>query len=115
MKNHEKYIINLMQNSEIKPEHIIHYHKQQIEWLQHERLVHLLVMLFTIFLLICASTILYILASLPITILWFLLLILNIFYILHYYRLENTVQKWYKIANQLEKKIQGVGTNTFEI
>ena len=72
----------------------------------HERLVHLIVLLiaiivllFSIFLLASAPDTLP--ASLPMCILIF---ILGCFYVRHYFFLENTVQKWYMIEEELAKR-----------
>ena len=71
------------------------FHLIQIRFLQHERLVHLMVMLFiALAALICLGIYLFsnILLFLPA---FGLLLVLTLFYILHYYKLENTVIQWY--------------------
>ncbi len=76
------------------------YHLEQIRFLQHERLAHLLVMLFVMF---CFITF-FALSLLFQTVLMFglllLCLILTVFYVFHYFKLENTVIKWYFIYNE---------------
>jgi hypothetical protein len=69
-------------------------HLTRIGFLQHERLVHLIVMLFVaLSALICLG--LYLFSNLGAFLIAFaLLLILTLFYILHYYRLENSVIRW---------------------
>lgn len=75
------------------------FHRHQILFLQHERLVHLLVMLFVL-LAFLAFLILFLLFQTILLFSAFLLcLILSIFYIFHYFKLENTVIKWYFIYN----------------
>ncbi len=81
-------------------------HRKKLGWLMHERFVHLIVLLiaiiallFSIFLLVSAPDTLP--ASLPMCILIF---ILGCFYVRHYFFLENTVQKWYMIEEELAKR-----------
>jgi uncharacterized membrane protein YfcA len=70
-------------------------HLTRIGFLQHERLVHLIVMLFVaLSALSCLGS--FLLSNLSAFLIAFaLLLILTLFYILHYYRLENSVIRWY--------------------
>ncbi|MFW6238547.1 MAG: hypothetical protein ACOC5A_04885 [Halanaerobiales bacterium] len=112
MCSHEEYIRELMEENEVDTADILEYHLRQINWMQHERLVHLLVLCLTAILFLFSCMVLYTLQSPAAGIFWGLLLILNAFYIYHYYFLENTLQKWYKLANKLEKKDSGLGTNT---
>ncbi len=73
----------------------------QIGFMQHERLIHLLVtMLFALLFMISLGILLY-LQSLAMLILTVLLLALLIPYIAHYYFLENTVQKMYVLYNRI--------------
>ena len=48
MKNHENYVKGILeQNTDAeKLKELLAYHDKQINWIQHERLVHLIVMLF---------------------------------------------------------------------
>jgi chromate transport protein ChrA len=43
----------------------------------------------------------FVMPSIACFILSALLLILTIAYVIHYYRLENGVQKWYELSNQI--------------
>ena len=78
-------------------------HLQKIQFLQHERLVHLIVVFFTIVITLFALGIVLflpdtLLASGPI----FLgFLVLLAFYLAHYFFLENTVQHWYRLYERL--------------
>ena len=83
-------------------------HAKKLRWLMHERIVHLIVLLivvlllmFSIFLLVCAPDTAP--ASIPMCIIVF---ILTCFYVRHYFFLENTVQKWYMIDEDLTSKIK---------
>ena len=76
-------------------------HQIKIKFFQHERLVHLLVTLFYgLFLLI--STIISIKTPLFLIILYIILIIL-IFYVRHYFFLENKVQYLYKQYDEMLK------------
>lgn len=80
------------------------YHLIQIEQFQHERLIHLIVTVFTgilaiLFLLFGLS-----LENVGLIIVFIALLILFVPYILHYYLLENNVQKMYEQYDKLQKK-----------
>ena len=79
-------------------------HERTIAAMQHERLVHLLVTLaFGAFLLISIgiallhpALLIYVLSGL-----FFLLLV---FYVAHYFFLENTVQRWYELTDEIVKR-----------
>lgn len=105
LKDHESYIINLLASeTELDWGSIAAYHKTQIHFLQQERLAHLIVT--------CMFGMLFFLASIatgfvPIPALYGLDLILGVtlvFYIVHYYRLENGVRRWYRLYISLQQK-----------
>ena len=86
------------------------YHNEMVRNFQHERAIHLAIMLFfiTITLVVmvgAASSIAF--ATIPfavtISILAMLLFILSIAYVKHYYFLENHIQKLYDITTKLYK------------
>ena len=79
-------------------------HRTQIEYLQHERLVHLLV---TLFFALCVLVVLIVVIVQPQVltgVLLLLLLALLVPYIVHYYQLENGVQRWYHLANEIDRR-----------
>ncbi|MFZ3057121.1 MAG: hypothetical protein WA098_10220, partial [Smithella sp.] len=80
-------------------------HDKQIQWLQHERLVHLIVMLFVCLFTLLSFGFTVIKISTLSIVLSGLLLILSLAYIIHYYRIENGVQKWYLISNQIRQRL----------
>jgi hypothetical protein len=84
------------------------FHRAQIEYLQHERLVHLLVTLF--FGLCTLLTLLFLVLhpQVPVGVLVVLLLLLLVPYVVHYYKLENGVQRWYHLANEIEGRAGNV-------
>ena len=85
---------------------ILKHHRETIKFIQHERLIHLLVMLAVgikflmamLFTLIYPKPILFVIDG--------LLLVLLIPYLVHYFRLENGVQKLYWIDKLIEKKVK---------
>jgi hypothetical protein len=105
MKKHESYVKERLEKklNEQELKELLAYHDKQIQWMQHERMVHLIVMLF-----ICLFTLIIFAfavtqTSLPSITLFAILLILSFAYIIHYYQLENGVQKWYLISNQIKE------------
>jgi hypothetical protein len=86
------------------PEKAQAFHCRQIGFLQHERLVHLTVTLAVALLFMLA--LIFTLLSGSLTALAFTagLLGLTGFYLVHYFRLENAVQRWYRISYQLDQR-----------
>lgn len=105
---HEKYIKDILSSGESRDWSAVRsYHKVQIAFLQHERLIHLLVTLAFALLLIasCIATVFY---FAPVMIvLTSILMVVEVFYVVHYYRLENGVQRWYSLYNALCDKEAG--------
>ena len=80
-----------------KKEHLI-----KISFFQHERLIHLLV---TLFYAIFVLASIYIGLKMPLfTIVTVILLIFLLFYVRHYFFLENHVQYLYKQYDEMQKK-----------
>ncbi len=78
--------------------------KDKINFFSHERIVHMFIMLFCLF-----ALIVFILLSMENTIFLIptiIIIILNIFYILHYYFLENSVQYLYKLYDKMNDKLK---------
>jgi cell division protein FtsW (lipid II flippase) len=105
MKRHERYILEMLGKNlpgdALKE--LLEYHDKQITWLQHERTVHLLTMLFVcLFTLLCLGFT-YATPSPPAMVLCAILGILTLAYIIHYYRLENGVQRWYDLSNKIRQ------------
>lgn len=106
MKSHEKFIMEKIDSSEDYDwEKLAQYHKVQFEIIQHERLVHLLVTLF--FGLFFLLTVLFaaVFDRVDILPLGLLFLVLLVPYIIHYYKLENGVQRWYTIYIRIQDEI----------
>ncbi len=105
MKGMSEFIVQHneeLQSEKFEQEFLL-YHLTQIRFLQHERLIHLIVMLFVMLsALICLGFFLFH-TNLPFLLLFVLLLVLTVFYVFHYFKLENTVIKWYFIYNEKAK------------
>lgn len=80
------------------------FHEQQLRFMQHERLIHLLVTLTVALLFFGAIVFVAVAPMLPGFALAALLLVLVSAYLVHYFRLENGVQRWYHLANRLSEK-----------
>lgn len=104
MKRHEQYVREMLEKN-LQPDELnalLACHDKQIQWMQHERYVHLITMLFVcLFALLCIGFTVF-QPSLPGMILSALLLVLSVAYIIHYYRLENGVQGWYELSNKIK-------------
>lgn len=79
-------------------------HKDKIAFMQHERIVHFLVtMLFTLVLAVFVAALVFT-VNLAMLLMVTIILVLLMFYIKHYYFLENTVQKMYKVYDEILAK-----------
>ena len=85
------------------------YHYQVVRDFQHERLIHLIVTLFFACLLLLSIVSLFLIAysstllNILILIIAAILLVTELFYIRHYYQLENGTQKLYDLSEKLYK------------
>ena len=84
---------------------LLQRHKDQIAFFQHERLIHLIVTV--LFAILAFASFFYSLLTIEIGgfILFAALMILLVPYIMHYYLLENGVQKMYKQYDEIVKRI----------
>ena len=107
MKRHECYIKEMLEKSLDREAllNLLHYHNKQIQWMQHERFVHLVTMLFVCLFMLLTFAYTIFMPSMPCMILTALLMILSVAYVIHYYRLENGVQRWYSLSNQIKLNI----------
>ena len=100
-----KYIEDIINSDdECDFDKLIHEHLIQIKFMQHERFIHLIVTcLFAILLFITIG--IFLITQIPALILLTVILLgLVIPYVVHYYFLENNVQKLYSIYNELVKR-----------
>ena len=100
------YIDALLERDDMDWERERQKHLVQIAFFAHERQVHLIVM--ALFALATVISILYLnfSGSLIIEALVFALLVLLIPYVMHYYLLENSVQKMYEQYDRMMNKIE---------
>jgi hypothetical protein len=110
IKRHERYVTEILATNpgEDALGELLAYHDKQISWMQQERLAHLITMMFVclFFLLALGYTLLN--PALPGILLTALLLALSAGYLLHYYRLENSVQRWYSLSDRIRKSLLGL-------
>lgn len=84
-------------------EELLEEHKQQLTFFMHERLIHLLVTLTFALLAFGTFFMMYMSFTPQLLILFVALLILLVPYIMHYYLLENGVQKMYIQYDKMRK------------
>ncbi|MCR4610497.1 MAG: hypothetical protein K5644_01220 [Lachnospiraceae bacterium] len=104
-REHENVIRTAIENDDVSDD-LIKLHKEKIAIVQHERLVHLIVTFMVVILLLFLMGLSLLhteLGILPI-ILTLIVLILVGFYLYHYFFLENTLQRWYKMLDLARKK-----------
>ena len=92
-------------------EQLAAFHSRQLAFLQHERLIHLLVMLTIAILCLLSFGFVSVVPSLPAFLMAALLLVLVAAYVVHYFRLENGVQRWYHLANRIDAKLGRVSAD----
>lgn len=105
LKEYIKEIDNILkEDKDIDLEKLKQSHLERISFFQHERLIHLIVtMFFALF------TIIFFTLSkdnVLITVIVGILLIVLLFYIFHYYTLENGVQHLYKQYEEIDKRLK---------
>jgi cell division protein FtsW (lipid II flippase) len=90
---------------------LLQYHDKQIMWIAHERLVHATVMLFVCLFMLLSLGFSMVKPTIPGFVITVLLLVLTVAYLIHYFRLENTVQRWYRVSNEIWAKINTGNAN----
>jgi len=81
---------------------ILEYHKIMLARIQHERLMHLLVMMFVGIIMSCSVFFTIVTTKPDLLIFGIPLFFLFIAYIFHYRFLENTTQNWYLLEDQIK-------------
>jgi len=100
-----KYAEEMLEKEDTDFERLKMEHLVQIQFMQHERFIHLIVTcLFAVLMFICLFASL-VTKNIAITVTAVLFLLPLIPYIAHYYFMENNVQKLYDIYNRIERKI----------
>ena len=105
--DHEIWIEQEIQKSGAT-ERLLAIHLEKLHWLQHERLIHLLVLIMTLFteLFFVFLALTYPEIKLASAAVMLILIVLLLFYFIHYFFLENTTQHWYRIAEKIMEKIE---------
>lgn len=105
IENYMKYVESTLEKNMTKKEkeEFIQHFLIQLNFYQHERLIHLLVTLTFAILGITSLISNYFLVSLPLALFSFGVLIFLLFYIRHYFFLERSVQKMYTFYDSLEE------------
>lgn len=108
MKRHERFVREQLEGGEVADwRSLKRAHEKQIRYMQHERLVHLLVTLFVCLFFLLTTGFATVRPTLAAGTLAALLLALTGAYVLHYFRLENGVQRWYRLSDRLDQKLAG--------
>ena len=87
---------------------LLEEHLRMIAWVQHERMVHLIVTVMVVFCELFVVDLVLLhpeLGIVPAVIMLGLAVLLG-FYFYHYFFLENTVQRWYKIAGEIREELR---------
>ncbi len=113
IRKYEKFI-NEQLEKKTKSKNLWQYHREMVADFQHERLVHLLIMLFFIAITLATTVMTCILSMttpseywyflVPLYALALILIALSIAYVKHYYFLENHIQKLYDLTEKFLKK-----------
>jgi len=108
MQEHERSVLKLLESHPDRKKlcKLLADHDKQISWMQHERLVHLITMMFVCLFFFLAFGFMLIHFLIPCILLAVLLLVLTIAYMIHYYRLENGVQRWYFLSNRMREDLR---------
>ncbi len=104
LNDHENYVKEALKDPETDLGRLLSYHKTWIEFMQHERMSHLIVTVTVAIVLIITFGISIFSQNPLFLILDIILMILLTFYIMHYYQLENGVQRWYALFNEIVEK-----------
>lgn len=115
LKEHIDYIEHILrkEKNNFSWKTLSNFNEMQIGFFQHERLIHLLVTFFfgllffgsivtELFLINLGNNLIFL--SLSFLVVGVILLILLVFYIWHYFVLENGVQKLYKLQKEIMKR-----------
>ncbi len=104
-REHEQYVEAAIKDTS-SPEdiaRILALHEKKLSWLMHERLIHLIVLFITVIITLFALLLVLLMPdTMPASLVMFLItFVLLCFYVRHYFFLENTVQKWYGLYEDI--------------
>lgn len=104
-REHEAVVTARLESNDELDE-LLTFHGLKIRWMQHERLIHLIVTLIFTVLFLFSFGLCYTSAN-PLTLLLLaFVLVFLIAYIRHYFFLENTVQYWYTLYDNIYKQLK---------
>jgi hypothetical protein len=106
MQEHEAHILRTLEDDspQVDWSRLAEQHETMISRMQHERLIHLLVTLFIGLFLLLVAGFTVVQPSAALFALGALLLVLTGAYVHHYYRLENGVQRYYRLADRVASR-----------
>lgn len=108
LKRHEAFVRELLAQPDVAGLAAVRdHHDRRVRDFQHERLIHLLVTLFVALFALLAIGWGLLRPSLAAAALAALLLALTAAYLLHYFRLENGVQRLYALSLRLDERLAG--------
>lgn len=106
-RDHESTVCRAVSDRSVTSE-LIDLHREKIRILQHERLVHLIVTVMVVFVELFAVNLTLLhpeLGIYPALVMLGFAVLLG-FYFRHYFFLENTVQRWYRLLDEMESTIK---------
>lgn len=105
LTDYRNYITEILKNETADWEKILTVHLAKIQFFQHERIVHLLVLILFAMMTLGSLIAFVIVENLGLLALTVLFIVLLIPYIRHYYFLENQTQELYKDYDKIIEKI----------
>ncbi len=105
-RGHEEMVRAALRENEVTPA-LVELHREKIAMLQHERLIHLIVTVMAVFAELFALDLVLLhpdVVGIPGAVVVLGLAVLLAFYFYHYFFLENTVQRWYVILDEMNKE-----------
>lgn len=107
LKLHERFVVSALagQRGNVPLAELKAFHERQIRYMQHERLVHLIVTLFVATYLLLGIGFVVAMPVWPGFVLVAVLFGLASIYLVHYFHLENGIQRWYHLANRIDERL----------
>lgn len=106
IKTYMRSVENALENENTDWQALKREHLVQIEFIQHERLIHLMVTIMCCLLLFIGLCVFFISGITPFLIVDGLLLILVFCYLIYYFYIENSTQKLYRLYNRICAKAE---------
>ena len=117
-REHERSVELALKEGAVSKQ-LLERHLEKLRWLQHERLVHLIVVLMTVMgeLFTVDLALLHPETDPPAAVLMLALAVLLGCYFLHYFFLENMAQHWYVLADRLRECLEETerGSESYDV